>query len=82
MHDAALTAAMILASAFDTMGGLAVSEATIANFEHSERQTKREKAKGGERASNGPCHTSDISLPSRCYAAQDQPKPSEFCSRN
>lgn len=34
MHEAALTAAVILASAFDTIRSLAVSEATIASFEH------------------------------------------------
>lgn len=72
MHDAALTAAMVLASAFDTIRCLAVSEATIANFE--ERSRKKERKRG--EASNGPCHTGDMLLRSRCYAAQDENHPS------
>lgn len=44
MHDAALTAVVVLASAFDMTRILAVFEATIANFHLGQRTRKR---KGG-----------------------------------
>lgn len=54
MHDAALTAAVVLASASTMIGSLAVFEATIAKFQFGQRKEKRKR---GGQSSHGPRHT-------------------------